>query len=409
MTKNRISIKSHDDVFEAIAKSIDITPVLFEKATKRYESIGSWLDRDNSELAGRNPEIYPQGSFALGTVIKPTTDDDDYDIDLVCKVDGSKNILTQEALKILVGKEVKSYAVANSMNNKPQEGRRCWTIQYAESAHFHMDILPSIPDTIAFHERLIESGYQPDAEVTGHALAITDNSLPNYSVISSDWNQSNPKGYAFWFHLQMLEELMRKKKEYIINEGIRASVDDVPNHRVKTTLQRTIQLLKRHRDNFFENDDQFEVEDKPISIIITTLAARSYGNETSISEALRNILNGMDQHIQVRKGTYWVVNPVNQTENFADKWDETKRRAFEKWLAEARKDFSTYMYGSAFDKMPNTTKERLGANIVENTLSAIGFGAVPLQSPEILASRTKEALKHAKQIHAPTKPWLPIY
>ena len=29
--------------------------------------------------------IYAQGSFALGTVIKPITDTEDYDLDLVCE------------------------------------------------------------------------------------------------------------------------------------------------------------------------------------------------------------------------------------------------------------------------------------------------------------------------------------
>src|SRR2546423_1423961 len=39
----------------------------------------------------------------------------------------------------------------------------------------------------------------------------------------------------------------------------------------KPTLNRTVQLLKRHRDKMFEGD-----KDAPISAIIATLSARSY-------------------------------------------------------------------------------------------------------------------------------------
>ncbi len=409
MTKHRKPLKSHDDVLEDIAKGIDITPSLFETAKRRYESLGSWLDREESILADRNPEIYPQGSFALGTVIKPPTDKDEYDIDLVCMVQGSKQTLTQRSLKELVGEEVKKYAHANNMNNRPEDGRRCWTLQYSESARFHMDVLPSIPDSDSFTNRLVGAGFSIEHSVAQSALAITDKELPNYTILSDDWNQSNPKGYARWFHAQMLEELNRKKEDFISNEGIRASVDDIPNHRVKTTLQRSIQLLKRHRDNMFENDPEFNADEKPISIIITTLAARSYSNESSLSDALRNILTNMDQHIELRSGESWVVNPVNETENFADKWkdEDRKRQAFEKWLSEARKDFSLYLYGNSFGEMPESIRNRLGPKVVDATLSTLGgITSVASLSDKVRADRTRNAVRLAKETGTPTKPWL---
>ena len=101
----------------------------------------------------------------------------------------------------------------------------------------------------------------------------------------------------------------------------------------KTILQRVVQLLKRHRDIHYGGDD-----DKPISIIITTLAARAYDGETDLVVAFRNIVAKMRNNLETRmedgKEVKWVPNPVNSQENFSDKWPETprKQRLFYEWL-----------------------------------------------------------------------------
>ena len=85
------------------------------------------------------------------------------------------------------------------------------------------------------------------------------------------------------------------------------------------------------RINFQGNDD-----DKPISIIITTLAARAYRNQPDIYQALTGIVRDIDMnwgkagYVENRNGTWWVPNPVDDGENFADKWNEypERREAF---------------------------------------------------------------------------------
>jgi len=96
-------------------------------------------------------------------------------------------------------------------------------------------------------------------------------------------------------------------------------------------------------------------EDKPISVIITTLAALAYHKETNVIEALLNITQRMHLFIKERISplTYqpikWVANPVNDAENFANKWAETpkKQENFYKWLAQVQKDilFATEQHG----------------------------------------------------------------
>ena len=63
-----------------------------------------------------------------------------------------------------------------------------------------------------------------------------------------------------------MDKILAKEKRTFAKEN-KLEIEDVPTYRVKTPLQMAIQLLKRHRDIYFQNNN----ENAPISIIITTL------------------------------------------------------------------------------------------------------------------------------------------
>lgn len=407
--------QTHDDVLEEIADALDIPPSKFEEAKRRYEAIGDWLDRDESSLAAYDPAISPQGSFLLGTVTRPLTETEEYDVDLVCLLKASKTDFTQKSLKEAVGREVALYARAQNMKNLPEEGRRCWTLHYADGAQFHMDILPALPDAERYQIVLKEHGYGALADapaLTGQAIAITDRTLPQYALVTEDWPQSNPTGYAAWFRGRMAIRLTERKMAFAKRERIRASVDEIPDYKVKTPLQRAIQLLKRHRDCMFADDS----EHKPISIIITTLGAQAYNEEATISEALQSILTGMAAYIEYRGGVAWVANPVNPAENFADKWAEepVKRESFERWLEQARRDFALYLRASRFDAVPDELKEHLGAGLVERTLAAVTPSAAAVRAEPATVKdaetddsdgRAAAAISDIRRSGSQSKPW----
>lgn len=97
-------------------------------------------------------------------------------------------------------------------------------------------------------------------------------------------------------------------------------------------------ILKRHRDVMFENNP----EEKPISIIISTLAAQAYQGEESIGYALLSILSRMEEAIEHDGQKFIIKNPTDALENFADKWEEHPERAqaFFSWLEQARMNFA---------------------------------------------------------------------
>jgi hypothetical protein len=328
-------ITQFSDILEEFGKTLDITKDQHEQALKSYEFVATHLAAENSPLHKYNPDIIPQGSFMLGTMVKPLQKDE-LDVDLVCRLEGKNPDWTQKDLKMVVGDRLKDHGTIKNLLETP-DGRRCWTLQYADSAKFHMDILPAIVSTNykiilekAFSARQMEN---PDSL----AIRITDKKMDSYDSSShpEEWLKSNPFGYGIWFEQQATVGFTKAVM-------MRASVQPLPKfHEKKLPLQRVVQILKRHRDMMFNGD-----EDKPISISITTLAARAYRKETDILEALVNIIAQMPNEIEEKyssehaKTIKWIANPVNDEENFADKWVETPRKQenFYKWMAKVRED-----------------------------------------------------------------------
>ncbi|NMF86951.1 nucleotidyltransferase [Aromatoleum petrolei] len=318
---------------ERLAAELDVPPSRYEEATRRYKSVGEWLDREESNLKDLDPEVYVQGSFRLGVPIRPVNEDEHYDVDLVCELKSAGKHLTQRQLKALLGYEMKLYAKAHGMK-EVGESRRCWTLEYADGAQFHLDALPAIPDGEGQRRILAARGLSNSWTET--AIAITDNEHPQYDAVCEGWPHSNPKGYTNWFRSRMRVAFEARRGAMALES--KASVEDIPSYRVKTPLQQSVQILKRHRDLMFANDPA----NKPISVILTTLAGLAYQNEPTVGQALDTILRQMDSLIgRDGQGFPVILNPTDPAENFADRWRQypNRRENFFMWLRKARADF----------------------------------------------------------------------
>src|SRR5678815_2328445 len=121
-----------DLILRDLAGEIDVSPSRYQEAKQHYQAVGEWLGGDGSELARFKPSIYVQGSFALGTAVRPLGDDE-YDVDAVCLLQISPNSVTQQGLKKMVGDRLKHPASRyRAMIEPPEGGRKCWTIRYAD-------------------------------------------------------------------------------------------------------------------------------------------------------------------------------------------------------------------------------------------------------------------------------------
>lgn len=376
--------EQHDEfrrLLQGLAESLDISETQYEAAIEHYTAVGEWLNKNDSPIVEHDPQIFPQGSFRLGTMIKPINDADEYDIDLVCEMKSlRKDRVTQTQLKNLVGDRLK----ANERYRKMlQEGNRCWTLQYADSARFHMDLLPAVPD-----EDINGIAHMTGGNLAATAILISDKE-------QREWQRSNPVGYAEWFKERMRVQFNVKRT--LLAESLRTSIEEVPDYMVKTPLQRSIQILKRHRDIVFADDS----DDRPISIIVSTLAARAYNNEADLLDALQNIVNRMPNLIERdEQGMALVTNPVDPLENFADKWQKNPQREakFRQWLQRTQADLDNALRTGSILEMTEILKPRFGDRTINEAASRA------FQTREVAASAVVSAAPRIN-ITGPSKPW----
>jgi len=363
--------RQFSEILDTLGETLDITETQYKAAVSSYNAVGEWLAKPDSSLAPYKPVIRPQGSFMLGTMVKPINEKDDLDIDLVCELIGKNQQWTQYDLKQVIGNRLKDNELYKKMLDK--EGRRCWTLIYADSANYHMDILPSIVSS-GYHT-VLEKAFSTtalDKNYESLAIRITDREQNNYysDTDVENWMKSNPLGYGRWFFNEA--DVITLQKSIVLSD----SVNPVPKYnRGKLPLQRAVQILKRHRDMMFSGND-----DKPISIIITTLAALAYKKETSTIDALTTIVDDMKNYIEERydcklgKVIKWIANPVNSEENFADKWVKYPQREknFYQWHDQVKQDVHKIVQQRGLQNISDTMKKSFGESAVVKTFSTLG-------------------------------------
>ena len=330
-------------------EQVDLPPELQAGADAAYEDVGLWMS-DN--LDEGDWHVYPQGSMRLGTVVRPS-DDDEYDIDAVAKWGVDKETISQDELKGVVGRALADYVEARSGDGKLaptgcDESRRCWTLTF--NGPLHMDILPAIPDRKA----------------TPTGILLPDRDLFR-------WQFSDPIAYSNWFYDRMAEQVLEEKRA--LAKSAQVEVDDIPDWRVRTTLQRVVQVLKLHRNHYFAENTDF----RPPSIIVTTLAAHTYRSGNRLYEAVMEAVASMPGFIDRDGSRYILTNPVQQQENFADMWGDDTHHAgmFFKWLNDLERTLEeSRATTSGLDKVV----DRLGSR----------FGEAPMRksAQRLAASRT---------------------
>ena len=314
-----------NNILQITAETLDLSPTQHQEAVDKYRAVGDWLSADGSKLKQYRPNVYPHGSFALGTPVKPLGRSD-FDIDLVIELFVPDGTPPAELKRMVGGRfaENQTYkAILEEMN-------RCWRLNYTT---LHLDALPA----------------QPKGVAGSAAILIPDKELRSYK-------DSDPKGYTAWFMLRCV--ISRSTGEVRVG----ANVEPAPDYHVwreKAPLQVGIQLMKRHRDVYFQRK-----ENPPISIILTTLGATAYRQEDNILATMRGMVDRMPLGIQRIDGKAYVFNPVSHGENFAEKWhhEPEKEKAFFAWYAELKNDLAILERAATLTEISKALERFVGKN-----------------------------------------------
>ena len=348
-----MNIHERQKDYLSMIEQLDISPTQFKNAQDKYEALATFLNEHDIEAS-----IYPQGSFALGTVIRPIkkADSRSYDVDCICQVVGTKSDYTPSGLRSLIEQALKSSDIYGGKLAKWEE---CFTIEYADinGVSFSIDLVPAVDDSNDNKNRLVAKGLNPHTVDTSIVIP-RQNTEKSYC-----WISNNPKGFKEWFDKINLPFLDYAKAQRAGRFYDQASVEALPNETARSSLQRVIQIMKYHRDTYYSNLTDGDGL-KPISALITTIAAQiaaNYSNkDCSVFELLADVLNNLELCIHqkalplqeftsryntipaiVYQNRKWCVpNPADPDDNLADKWNTDDRipTSFFKWISTAKKD-----------------------------------------------------------------------
>lgn len=272
-----------DDLLDRMAESLQLDQTRYELMVQHYRAIKKWIEDDELFFKPFKYELYPHGSVRIRTTVKPIGKDEfDLDIALHLKIQGNPH--TPERIYAELKRRLAEHSV---YKQKMELKNRCIRLNYA--GDFHMDILPGVQEF----------------EWDDDKLCVPDRALGR-------WVSSNPRGYAKWFMNRV-----DLAKTSILLKAVRAENLPSNDYENKKPLQRAVQLIKRYRDIYFQKDDTY----KTSSIVLTTIAGQFYNGEESIFLTVENIVNRIRQHTLYMSGRIKVLNPVNNREDFTDKWE----------------------------------------------------------------------------------------
>lgn len=334
-------------ILDEICRDLELTEAQLDAAKTSYEAVADWLSGSTVPVL-RNIRVYAHGSAGLGTSVKPLRRED-FDVDLICLVLGFTADRSPAELKRLIGDRLRENARYAVML---EEKKRCWRLNYERE--FHLDISPTILNL----------------ECTKGGELVPDRKL-------RDWHPTNPSGYKALFDTRA-KLLPRVKVTKSGRANDQANVEPFP---IKPTgrgvLRRTVQLLKRHRDIYFES---VTAEVAPISIVITTLAAQAYeycvrmfafDTELDVVVAtIRLMPRFIEQRMVYGRLEYWVANETTEGENFADRWNAEPARveAFHAWHAKALVDFEMAASLEGLDAISLSLQASLGGAVVRRIM-----------------------------------------
>ena len=342
------------DIIKIISR-LDITPTMYKNAVTKYTSIADYLKKNGIEA-----DMYPQGSFALGTVVRPNAKDPNaaYDVDFVCQLRITRGDLTAEEVR----KNVEDILSSSELyGGKLIIDDTCFTIEYADvgDTGFSIDIVPAVDENENNKMRLRSKSKNP--HLIDSAIAI-----PKHYDKDYDWITNNPKGYRAWFENINAPFQANSRTQYrqmlFENQSAYASVEEIPEELDRSAMQRVIQILKYHRDMYYGkiiNGDDI----KPISAIINTIVARissSVSASVSVFDLLKYVLNEFATYaehqtlseerfaeryqsknvIGRKNGEWYIENPANPEDNLANQWnqDASIPTRFFVWAKAVRED-----------------------------------------------------------------------
>ena len=256
--------KNNQDFQDFLRDEVNLNQSRLDRLNTSVRAVDNYL-KDN--LTGYQ-KMERQGSYALGTLVKPVDDNDEYDADIQIVMNANDEWEAKDYVNEIRRTLRQNQNYADKLNLKT----RCVTVDYA--GDFHLDVVPRI---------------------TRDGKHYVCNRLDN------EFEETDGTGYRDWF-----------------NERNRITGGN---------LKRVVRLLKYLRDH----KNNYTAKSILLTTLAgNTIAESDEGTEAvrTVADTLVTVLTRMDQYLQQHPLMPQIRNPVLLTETFNRHWDQTKYANF---------------------------------------------------------------------------------
>ncbi len=254
-----MKIDNHFENF--LSKDVNLNQTRLVNLNEKAKNVSNFLSNNLDGFVS----ITKQGSYALGTIIKPVRAKQEYDVDMLvfmeCEICEPASYYVDSLYDTLQ---------AGSYKNISSKGTRCVKLNYARD--FHMDLVPCIK---------INGEYNICNRTT------------------DDFEMSDGTGYQNWF----------------------LSQNSLTNGNLKRVVK-LLKFLKSHRTNFTAKSILLT------TLAGNQITSTSADLCQTVPEALLNISTGIRDFLQEHDQVPTICNPALPKETFNRHWDQNKFNNF---------------------------------------------------------------------------------
>ncbi len=322
-----------DELLVEVAEQLQLPLTLDGEVRTHYSALTDYLA--GSAVGAFSPSLYAQGSFRIGTTVKPISEDE-FDLDFVCELHGTTGMGPQDVYELVA----KAIEVNGTYQDKTKRKDRCVRVHFARNCH--LDIVPAVELN--------------DPSDMG-AIAITDGKDGSWK-----WKSTNPRGYVRWFEsLRPIRTLAKA-----------AQVEPLPPQEgieIKSALQVGVQLLKRNHQKVVVAERL-----RTPSIVLTTIAGQASGGAASVRDVVSASVSSIEAYASSAAPRH-LTHPVHAKEIISERWNDTDvYRTYRDYAGVVANQWSAVLAaeGRGYHVVAPLLNEMFGEAPVQAALRAVG-------------------------------------
>ena len=260
--------KNNKEFGEFLRDEVNLNPSRLERLKSGVRGVTDSLER---HLTGFQT-TEPQGSYALGTIIKPVDDTNEYDVDIQVVMNPNPEMEPKD----YISQVRKALKADQTYADKVRLKTRCVTVDYA--GDFHLDVVPRITD---------------------------DGTHYIFNRVENEREETDGTGYREWFN----------DKNRITGGNLKRAV-------------RLLKYLRYHKGNYTAKSIILT------TLAANAVEESDEGTEavSTVADTLVTVLTRMDEYLQENPQMPEIKNPVLPSETFNRHWNQTKYTNFRKMV-----------------------------------------------------------------------------